>query len=209
MANVNQYWKRLESVIGWSNMTTNAFGRHIGLVRSESLYQIKAGRFGISSALAQRIVAKFPQISLGWLLSGEGEMLSAASVAQPIPYYDLDVAAVKDLHSGNLSVTGILSLPVVESCDCAFRTFDNAMGEQIMAGSIVFLKKTDLNAIIPCRNYVIVTANYVILRKLRVIKEDSAIRYHLEAEQQGYDAIVLEPKEVVSLYRVVASLKMY
>ena len=47
MANGNRSWERLESVIRWSNMTINAFGRHMGLVRSENLYQIKAGKNGI------------------------------------------------------------------------------------------------------------------------------------------------------------------
>ncbi|MBQ1957927.1 MAG: hypothetical protein II353_03615, partial [Alistipes sp.] len=76
MANGNRSWERLESVIRWSNMTINAFGRHIGLVRSENLYQIKAGKNGISQNLARRIVDKFPEVSLGWLLSGEGEMFA-------------------------------------------------------------------------------------------------------------------------------------
>ena len=74
MTNRNLGWLRLEEVINRANMTVNSFGRHIGLSRSESLYQLKAGRFGISHNLAQRIVEKFPEISLGWLLSGEGKM---------------------------------------------------------------------------------------------------------------------------------------
>ena len=57
----NASWQRLESVIRWANMTINHFGRHIGLIRSEALYQIKAGQHGISQALARRIVEKFPE----------------------------------------------------------------------------------------------------------------------------------------------------
>ena len=55
-------WQRIEAVIKWANMSTNYFARHIGLARGENLYQIKRGNNGISRDVAQRIVAKFPQI---------------------------------------------------------------------------------------------------------------------------------------------------
>ena len=36
----------------------------------------KAGKNGISQNLARRIVEKFPELSVGWLLTGEGDMFS-------------------------------------------------------------------------------------------------------------------------------------
>jgi len=36
-------WLRLEEVINYSGMSVNAFALHIGLLRSENLYQIKKG----------------------------------------------------------------------------------------------------------------------------------------------------------------------
>ena len=61
-------WQRLEAVIKWAHMSTNYFARHIGLARGENLYQIKRGNNGISRDVARRIVTKFPQIDLLWLL---------------------------------------------------------------------------------------------------------------------------------------------
>ena len=69
-------WKRIEAVIKMSRMTTNAFARHIGLARSENLYQIKRGNNGVSLDVANRIVAKFPEVSKLWLLTGDGPMLN-------------------------------------------------------------------------------------------------------------------------------------
>ena len=66
-------WQRIESVIRWANMTTNYFARYIGLPRGENLYQIKRGNNGISRDVAERIVAKFPEIDLLWLLTGNGQ----------------------------------------------------------------------------------------------------------------------------------------
>lgn len=69
-------WARIEAVINMAQMTTNAFARHIGLPRGENLYQIKRGNNGVSLDLANRIVAKFSEISKLWLLTGDGPMLN-------------------------------------------------------------------------------------------------------------------------------------
>ena len=209
MTNKNQSWLRLEKVIARANMTVNSFGRHIGLIRSESLYQIKAGRIGISHNLAQRIVEKFPDISLGWLLSGEGDMLCSDTPTQSIPYYDHNITSCSHLGSELLKPTSFLSLPMVESCDCAFRSFDNAIGEQIMPGSIVFLKKIDPEAIIPGRFYVIITSNFVILRKLRITETTTHKEYTLESATNEHEAVRIKEHEILGIYRVVANLKMY
>jgi hypothetical protein len=68
-------WNRIEAVINMAQMTTNAFARHIGLPRGENLYQIKRGNNGVSLDLANRIVAKFSEVSKLWLLTGDGPML--------------------------------------------------------------------------------------------------------------------------------------
>lgn len=69
-------WQRIEAVIGWAKMSTNGFARHIGLRRGENLYQIKRGNNGISLDVANRIVAKFPEVDKLWLLAGEGQMFT-------------------------------------------------------------------------------------------------------------------------------------
>lgn len=209
MTNTNLQWQRLEEVINRTNMSVNSFGKHIGLMRSESLYQIKAGRFGISHNLAKRIVEKFPEISLGWLLSGEGEMLNGSKQPMSIPYYDQDVTSCRDLDSKLLHPTSLLTLPMIEACDCAFRSFDSAIGSQIMAGSIVFIKKIAIEAIIPGRFYVIITSNFVILRKVHISKETSVKEYLLQTGGSDQESICIKEKDIIGLYRVVAHLEMY
>lgn len=207
MTNKNLPWLRLEEVIKRANMSVNSFGRHIGLTRSESLYQIKAGRFGISHNLAQRIVENFPDISLGWLLSGEGEMLCGSNPTQAIPYYDKDISACRHLSSEQMQPTAMLSLPMIETCDCAFRSFDTSIGSHIMAGSIVFLKKIAPQSIISGRFYVVVTSNFVILRKMYLT--DSGKEYILKTEDSEQNSVSIKAQDILSLYRVVSSLAMY
>ena len=73
-------------------MSTNYFARYIGLPRGENLYQIKRGNNGISRDVANRIVAKFPQIANLWVSTGEGQMFAATELrGAQIPFLNLKV----------------------------------------------------------------------------------------------------------------------
>lgn len=80
-------WERIEAVVKMAHMTTNGFARHIGLARGENLYQIKRGNNGVSFDVAERIVAKFPEVSKLWLLTGEGQMLKEPQNITPWVYF--------------------------------------------------------------------------------------------------------------------------
>ena len=75
MTNKYNNWERLERVLEYVNMNANAFATHIGMQRSENIYHIKRGAFGISEELVDRITACYPEINPTWLLSGVGGML--------------------------------------------------------------------------------------------------------------------------------------
>lgn len=204
-ANNSSHWERLDSVIRWANMTTNFFARHIGLSRSENLYQIKAGKNGISYLLARRIVEHFPEISIGWLLTGEGDMFGR-SEARAIPLCDMETLRCDGEAP---EPEGYLSVPQLGPCDVAVRLQDEAMSGEVMVGSILFLKKTGLDAIISGGLYVIVCANYVLLRRVRV--EDDPRRQHLRLEPSNvdYDVMRVDSTQVEAVYRLVGTLKFY
>lgn len=105
-------------------MTTNAFAKFLGYPRSETLYQIKRGNYGISMKLADRIVARFPEISRLWLLTGEGDMFGSddtRSVA--VPYYDEDVRRGLTI-ADRLEPCSQIVVPAVVRCDLAMRLDD-------------------------------------------------------------------------------------
>lgn len=208
MTNKNENWERLESVIRWANMTINYFGRHIGLSRSENLYQIKAGKNGISQNLARRIVDKFPEISIGWLLTGEGEMLSGGAQSSQIPFFDVDVQGRSLLRLSELEPECDMSVPMIGECDCAMRCYDAAMNGEIMPGTIVFLKKMGVEAIIPGGIYVIGSQNYILLRKVRLISDGERPQLLLEAAAKGFDSVSIDVADVECVYRVVGQLRI-
>ncbi len=191
-------------------MTTNYFGRYIGLARSENLYQIKAGKNGISQNLARRIVEKFPELSVGWLLTGEGDMFSKGSTNGRIPFFDCDVVGRGLLRLDEIKPDYRMNIPTIEDCDYAFRSYDVAMSNEIAVGSILFLKKTAVEAIIPGGMYVVRCPKYIILRKVRLITSaDGSLTLVLEPANAGFDSITVKLDDVKEIYRVVANLQLY
>ena len=191
-------------------MTTNYFGRYIGLARSENLYQIKAGKNGISQNLARRIVEKFPELSVGWLLTGEGDMFSKGSTNGRIPFFDCGVVGRGLLRLDEIKPDYRMNIPTIEDCDYAFRSYDVAMSNEIAVGSILFLKKTAVEAIIPGGMYVVICPKYIILRKVRLITSaDGSLTLVLEPANAGFDSITVKLDDVKEIYRVVANLQLY
>lgn len=201
MAN-EKSWDRLDSVIRWADMNINYFARHIGLSRAENIYQIKAGRNGISHNLARRIVERFPQISMGWLLSGEGEMFVARGECGTIPFYE----SVEQMCHREFAPSAMLHVPLLTTCDYAFRSNDAAMAGEVAQGAVVFVVQTDIDRIIYGGLYVVECPNFILLRRVRAAEQDKIV---LEASDVSFDDVVLPKEEVKGMYRVVAVLKMY
>ena len=102
-----------------------------------------------------------------------------------------------------------LNIPLLEACDLAARSYDVAMSGEIMAGSIVFLKHTAIDAIIPGGVYVIVSKNYVLLRKVHpAVAKDGRAIVKLEAAAADYDTVDIPSEDIVEMYRVVGNLKL-
>ncbi|MFI3289466.1 MAG: hypothetical protein SNH55_04840 [Rikenellaceae bacterium] len=201
-------WPRLESVIKWSNMSTNHFARHIGLMRGENLYQIKRGNNGISRRLAEMIVSTFPEINMIWLLTGVGEMVKERDgVNTQIDYYGVDVE--HDIRRVEiLEATSRLMLPKGIDAEFAIDYRGGAMNPSIPTNSVVILKRVSPEMIIPGTEYLVVTSNIVALRSVRQFnaKSPNGVLRLIAHQSRIYDDILIEEGEIEQLYRVVAKL---
>ncbi|HIW66207.1 MAG TPA: S24 family peptidase [Candidatus Alistipes intestinipullorum] len=198
-------WQRVEAVIKWANMTTNYFARYIGLARGENLYQIKRGNNGISLDVANRIVAKFPEVDKLWLLTGEGQMFSDNRLrGAQIPYYHVEVERGIVDHE-TLVPDGYLVVPPVGDCDFAMCYTGHAMGPSIPSGTVLLLKAVDRDAIIPGSEYVIVGRKIVTLRTVRTSPENERVRL-VAGDRENYDDIVLNVNDIVAVYMVKGKL---
>lgn len=192
-------------MIKWANMSTNYFARHIGLARGENLYQIKRGNNGISLDVADRIVAKFPQVDKLWLLTGEGQMFTDEKLrGSQIPYYDCDVEQGIE-HLEHLESAGVFVVPPAGDCELAMRYSGRAMGDVVPPGTVVLLKSTDRDAIIPGGEYVIVSRKIVTLRIVRAAEKEGKLRL-VAGDKENYDDIILNVSDIKSVYKVKGKL---
>lgn len=66
---------KLGEILKFLSINTLNFSREIG-VTPQQIYDIKSGKIkSITANLAAKIVSRYPEISLNWLLTGKGEML--------------------------------------------------------------------------------------------------------------------------------------
>lgn len=198
-------WHRLERVIKWTGFSVNSFALNIGLKRSENLYQIKRGNNGISRDLAERIATKYPSISKGWLLTGEGTMfideeLSKSENRRGVPYYGMDAMTAVCSDSMPEPLFRI-DLPMFADGDLAALNIGTAMHPDIPAGAIVILKEWTLQNVVPGEIYLIVTSFFKGIRIIRQERESDRLVL-LAGNSAQYDPIVLSRNEIVKLYIV-------
>ena len=166
-------WQRLEQVIKWTGLSTNAFASAIGLKRSENLYQIKRGNNRISKNLAELIAAKYPAVVPAGLRPDQGEMrpeqwpLAGAAPACGIPYYQMDVLRVV-AAAETPAPTAHLSLPGFEECTLAALAPAGDLDAALPAGAILLLQPVEPSAmLLPDEIYVVATEDFALLRYLK------------------------------------------
>jgi len=74
----NEDFDRLSQVVAYTELSVVDFFKSIGRTNANFYYDIKSGRnkyAHITKGLAKSIVAKYPNISLSWLMTGQGSML--------------------------------------------------------------------------------------------------------------------------------------
>lgn len=197
-------WQRIERVVKWTGLSVNSFALSIGLNRGENLYQIKRGNNGISAELARMISAKYPQISRAWLLLGEGDMFTDNAVQRvSVPFYHLDIEKYDSSESGRHHNPSYVSLPTLRDVDFGAVYFGRAMGDAIPTGSMVLVKKTEPENLIPGGDYLVVTDTVSMVRRVRREAGSPDLRL-IPVDTDNFDEIHIPASSVRELYLVKA-----
>lgn len=196
-------WQRLEKIIKWTGLSINSFALSIGLKRSENLYQIKKGNNGISRDLAELIAAKYPSVSKGWLMTGEGAMfIDQSARTKSIPYYGMDAAAVATTPKENRPAPMYqMNIPPLADSTFAALSFKEAMYPEIPAGATVVLKECDPGRVIPGEAYLIISDTFQGIRKVRLSSNPKEYKL-IPANTDQFDPINIPRDEIKQLYLV-------
>ena len=208
MTNKYNNWERLEQVIKYSKLSANAFAAKIGMARSENIYHIKRGNFGISYDLAERVTAVFPEINPTWLLSGVGDMLlNTKNQHTSVPFYEGDIEQV--LHpdiDAKVKMLGRYHLPFHCDCDVVVRSLTQAMIVPGTAASDLFIKRVSAEEIVQGNEYVIAFEDRVVWRKIRHVKGNPEQWRLVALDRSEHPDIVVEKSAIRAVWRVIARL---
>lgn len=197
-------WQRIEKIVRWTGLSVNSFALNIGLNRGENLYQIKKGNNGISKELAELIASKYPEISKGWIITGEGDMLVCnTSERSLIPVYDIDAVCLAAMNTLP-SPASMMSLPRIGRSSFAALVLNRAMEPDIPNGSLAVFAQVRTEEIIPGYPYLVVTDRITALRKVMPVEGGGSLK--LQAANPDYGDMTVELYEVRRLYIVRAHI---
>ncbi|MBQ5844941.1 MAG: hypothetical protein IIW52_08835 [Alistipes sp.] len=204
ISTINPEWERLATIIETSGLSVHAFALSIGMSRSETLYQIKRGQIGISRNVAQAIAEHYPEYSQVWIQTGMGSMYSNAVMSERyVSFFECDLANIIDVD--NMTPSDYIFLPMVNYADFAITYHGQDMEPSVPNGSVLLLQKVDIQSIVYGNEYVVVTPNLTVLRRLRRGNNDGELR--LEADnREKYDDIYINIYNVCQIFTVKAKI---
>lgn len=103
MVNTTAFQNRLEAILRHYDLSATAFAEEIGVQRS-SISHLLGGRNKPSLDFVLKVVQRFPEVNLYWLLNGKGSFPSkeptkaAPPPAQPHPDHDVTEKSQKEVE---------------------------------------------------------------------------------------------------------------
>lgn len=122
MVNSEEFVKRLERILKYYGLSASGFADSIGVQRS-SISHLLSGRNKPSLEFVLKVVKKYPEVNLYWLLNGKGSF-PARPVPSPIP--EQSEKKVQKIVSGKKSIKRIIVL----YDDGSFESYDGAKNPQ-------------------------------------------------------------------------------
>lgn len=207
MTNKFNNWERLEKVIERFGMSINSFARAIGLGRSENLYHIRKGNYGISEDLADRIIKLDPEIDRTWLLSGVGNMLrSEAKSGESLPFYCEEMEDIlPNLEAYEPS--DHLYMPYITGSEFVVRSFTRPMSDPMTAANDLFLKRLfSMDEVIQGNEHVLLIGDRILWRRVRHIKEDPTKWRLVSRNREDFPDIIIDVRDIRVAWRVIARI---
>ena len=184
--------------IGASNTFINSMRRSVG---HEKLFRIKS---------------EFPDLSINWLLYGEGEMLNSQSQAvevggKQIPFFDVEFEGGYDVmvNDQTRAAASFINVPYETRATHACRITGRSMQPDIYSGDIILLQYIEDFSWLPLGDiYAIVTTNDMRTVK-RLARSENDENYLLVPSNSEYQAQELPKRLIRNVFRVVGTIRMF
>jgi hypothetical protein len=207
MTNKFKNWERIEEILNRHKLTINSFASKLGFARSENLYHIRKGNYGISEELANRIIEFDPEIDRTWLLSGIGNMLkSQPSANSSIPFYCETMEEVLPALE-NIEPSSHISIPYATGSDFVIRSLSRPMSDSVTTANDLFLKRlSGIHEVVQGNEHVLLVNNEVIWRKVRYVRGNPDKWRLVSRNRDEFPDIIINASDVSKVWRVIARI---
>ena len=184
----------------------------------QTLYDVKNGKHGISREVAKRIHARWPEISMAWLLAGEGPMLENKMPEAPVHSSDQRVPLLPvQAYAGPLNAffsSGVKShecesiLSPTAGADMAIPISGDSMTPALQDGTIIFIKRINDEAFIPWGHTLVLdTENGAFVKD--VYPSEDPEKVIARSKNSHYPDMVIPRTSIFGIYRVLNAVKNY
>ena len=218
--------ERLEHFIAAMGYSVREFERAIGVSNGTVRHITDA----LSANLKEKISANFPQLSMNWLLTGEGEMLRSSKAAPSQPDVN-ERPVLKEVTQGGLPLIPIDAVAGfngwdecgVSEMDCThydvpdfaaahadflIRVSGSSMYPKYSSGDILACRKIDEITFLQWgKVYVIDSRQGAMVKRLFPIEGDSAMLL-CKSDNPNYPPFELPKEEIRSLSIVVGAIRL-
>lgn len=208
MKDVEKFLKeRVCQVLRYKGLNVNSASRILDIPQRTLNRQVnEEGKVGME--LLYAIMNSFPEVSSSWLVTGEGEMLSAnedegLSLADASPYYEeLPVSAgLRDSFDPTKEVaSGYISMPRWRA-QFYFPVIGTSMEPEIHAGDIIGVNRVEsLRELDPDKIYMIVTNESRMIKRCYHDAENPEL---LWCVSPNYPSFAINKNDICALFHVV------
>ena len=191
---------RINALRAYTGLNWRELANKLGLRTPQTFTDIRSGRHGISSRLANRICDAFPELRREWVTFGSGEMKEAESEAVPVGSIPMEYEP---------SVQHISLHEIFPSADLAVRNTSDSMVEYPVGCVLILREVRDLNLLVPGANYLVDTDEFSVVKRVQSGSTPTRIALYSSNEAQHpdgkmiYEAFEIEMDSVRRMYAVM------
>lgn len=208
-------------ILSQESTSPSAFAKAIGVTPTQ-IYDLQSGKIKkISGGIAQRIVAKFPQYNLSWLLTGEGEMLAdgdterelaTSQLPDEIPLIPASAFAggVKGFAPDSITLQKCEWVkPPMQGAQYAIPITGDSMEPVFADGSIAYIRQINDAAFLPWGNAVILdTENGAFLKAIYPDEQDKEYIW-AKSYNPNYPPLHIPTASIFRIFRVLGTSKIF
>lgn len=211
--------ERINKLVEYSQMSIPQFAKLVGFKTPQAVRElIKGNTKSLSDAAIFKLSSAFPDLSMDWLLTGEGPMMIEHNAPAPlinytegVPYYNEDfMLGFEEIGAPDSENPDFLiRMPGYERATLWCNASGHSMEPEINNGDIIALQRVEDFSFLPFGDvYGFITANGMrTIKRLGRSERDGF--YRLIPTNKEYDEQEIPINIITHVYRVMGTMKAF